>query len=377
MKKDGAERHNQGKPKLSMILEMPHALEGVTRVLEHGAEVYGRRNYQQGLPYTEVADSFMRHVLAWINDEDNDVKSGLPHVDHMACNALFLAEFARTRTEFDDRCGGRVEAGRAEFPPDMAEKTAEMMKDTRDIRPGPGGDWWWAGWEACLLGEGNAIDEHNRYEVSYERIGGYRGAWFARRAATGVQNATVYIQLGEYGFALDAQNACVRDKANGEAKPDGKPAPNVAQNAALKEAGEGLGGVASLARAGKILCTEEVTEFLRSKGLDPDRPVQEGVFPGPGGNWQWTGGVSALKASPRGTWGEYEVTAMTDIAHLGAWRASRCFNNPDGTSDREPLGMFPTAEEAQEACARDEHIRCKDLQEEGWRRNLREEGFDA
>ena len=116
MKKDGAERHNAGKPKLSMILEMPHALEGVTRVLEHGAEVYGRRNHQLGLPWTEVADSLLRHTLAWLNGEDTDPESGLLHADLMACNALFLAEYARTRAEFDDRCGGRAARGEAGEP---------------------------------------------------------------------------------------------------------------------------------------------------------------------------------------------------------------------------------------------------------------------
>ena len=111
MKKDQAERYNQGKPKLSMVLEMPHAVEGVARVLEHGAEVYSRRNYQLGLPWTEVLDSLLRHASAWVNGEDLAPESGLPHADHMACNAMFLAEFARTRAEFDDRCGGGAQTG--------------------------------------------------------------------------------------------------------------------------------------------------------------------------------------------------------------------------------------------------------------------------
>ena len=116
MKKDGAERHNAGKPKLSMILEMPHALEGVTRVLEYGAAKYARGNYRLGLPWTEVADSLLRHTLAWLNGEDTDPESGLLHADLMACNCMFLAEYARTRTEFDDRCGGRVTEGEAGEP---------------------------------------------------------------------------------------------------------------------------------------------------------------------------------------------------------------------------------------------------------------------
>ena len=99
-----ATRHNEGKPKFSILDEMPSALEGVVRVLEDGAKVYGRRNYQKGLPLSEVYDSMRRHQLAWLNGEDLDKKSGLPHVDHILANALFLAELTRRTPHMDDRC---------------------------------------------------------------------------------------------------------------------------------------------------------------------------------------------------------------------------------------------------------------------------------
>jgi hypothetical protein len=100
---DRALRYNQHKPKLSLITEMPLALEGITRVLEFGATKYGRRNWQKGMPFTEILDSMLRHQLAWANGEDVDPESGLRHVDHVACNALFLAELCRLKLEFDDR----------------------------------------------------------------------------------------------------------------------------------------------------------------------------------------------------------------------------------------------------------------------------------
>lgn len=99
-------RFNDNKPKLSLILEAPEALIGVTRVLEHGMVKYSRGNWHKGLPYTEIIDSTMRHLLAIMRGEDLDNGeggSGLPHVDHLACNAIFLSEMYHTNKTMDDR----------------------------------------------------------------------------------------------------------------------------------------------------------------------------------------------------------------------------------------------------------------------------------
>lgn len=100
---DLGERRNAGKPVLSMVLEARHAWEGAAAVLQFGAKKYARANWRKGLKQTEIADSLARHLMAWAAGETTDPETGLPHVDHVLVNALFLANTARTHPELDDR----------------------------------------------------------------------------------------------------------------------------------------------------------------------------------------------------------------------------------------------------------------------------------
>lgn len=98
-----ADRHNDGKEKLSFLFDAPAANRGKAQVKEYGATKYSRGNWKKGLPYTEVIDSLARHLQAFISGDDLDPESGLPHVDHIQANAEFLSEFFHTRPDLDDR----------------------------------------------------------------------------------------------------------------------------------------------------------------------------------------------------------------------------------------------------------------------------------
>lgn len=98
-------RYNEGKTQYTLVMEADAALKGITGVMENGAKKYSRANWKQGLGHVGIMDSMMRHYIAYLNGEDLDPESGLPHVDHIGCNALFLSQMYHTRKDLDDRVG--------------------------------------------------------------------------------------------------------------------------------------------------------------------------------------------------------------------------------------------------------------------------------
>jgi hypothetical protein len=83
-------RHNAGKPPISLALSAYPALAGVARVLEFGASKYAKDNWKKSTDLQVPMDSMLRHIGKYLDGEYLDEESGLPHIDHIACNALFL-----------------------------------------------------------------------------------------------------------------------------------------------------------------------------------------------------------------------------------------------------------------------------------------------
>lgn len=96
-------RYNEGKPKLSYCLLGAASIIGEAKVWELGEGKYERANWLKCAPYTEVADSLLRHLTAFLNGEDLDAESGLPHADHVLTNARMLSQSFHTRKDLDDR----------------------------------------------------------------------------------------------------------------------------------------------------------------------------------------------------------------------------------------------------------------------------------
>jgi len=89
-----ADRFNDGKPKYSLI-DLT-VLEPCARVLEFGAKKYARDNWKNGMPITELLDSLLRHVAALRAGQLIDPESGLSHIGHIQCNAMFLGNINNT-----------------------------------------------------------------------------------------------------------------------------------------------------------------------------------------------------------------------------------------------------------------------------------------
>ena len=100
-KEGGGQRDDDGKPRHDLIA--PEMLDGVAAVLAFGVKKYGERDWEKGLLWGNTLASTMRHLIAWMQREELDEESGLPHLDHAACNIMFLCAFAHRGIGTDSR----------------------------------------------------------------------------------------------------------------------------------------------------------------------------------------------------------------------------------------------------------------------------------
>jgi hypothetical protein len=100
-KQEQALRYNQGKLQWSLVDF--DSLEGLVRVLEYGAAKYAPDNWKKGMPVTQVSESLMRHLFAFLRGEDVDPESGCRHLSHVMCNVMFLEYIMREKPHYDNR----------------------------------------------------------------------------------------------------------------------------------------------------------------------------------------------------------------------------------------------------------------------------------
>ena len=89
---EAAIRYNNGKDQWALVDF--EALKPMVAVLEFGAKKYSPDNWMKGLETTKIVESLLRHVFAYLNGEDEDPESKLPHTGHILANAMFLSHMA-------------------------------------------------------------------------------------------------------------------------------------------------------------------------------------------------------------------------------------------------------------------------------------------
>ncbi len=98
-----AAHHNDGKP----MVHLPGyaIIRGISFVLEWAANrkgKYGLHDWRQGMPWSEVLASSVRHLQAVCDGEWLDPESGKPHVWHAATNLMFLIQYMDEGIGTDD-----------------------------------------------------------------------------------------------------------------------------------------------------------------------------------------------------------------------------------------------------------------------------------
>lgn len=85
-----AKKYDEGKSRMDLI--PLDAIENIGKILGMGAQKYGENNWQD-LPnfWNRYKGALLRHLAAIDRGEILDQESGLPHIDHALCNAVFLS----------------------------------------------------------------------------------------------------------------------------------------------------------------------------------------------------------------------------------------------------------------------------------------------
>lgn len=99
--KTEAVKADQGKAPMSLLDRK--WLEVTAQVLAFGAKKYAAHNWRKGMIHSRLLDAAIRHIYAFIDGEDLDPESGLPHLAHASCCLMFATNLFMTRPDLDDR----------------------------------------------------------------------------------------------------------------------------------------------------------------------------------------------------------------------------------------------------------------------------------
>lgn len=99
-------KFDSNKPDWSLL--PVQSVEEIIKVLQFGAKKYAAWNFAngEGLSYSRVLNSLLRHIFAFMRGENIDPETGLSHIAHAGCNVLFLLHYILHKDRYpnnDDR----------------------------------------------------------------------------------------------------------------------------------------------------------------------------------------------------------------------------------------------------------------------------------
>lgn len=128
------ERMSEGKKfddqKPPMELLSTIALVEAAKVMGKGKEKYGAQNWRSGLHWSRVVGAAYRHLSAFNAGEDKDPETGLSHIAHLLCCAMFLLEYSVTHPDLDDR----YKPNHIKLAEKFMKENKELMEDLADPR---------------------------------------------------------------------------------------------------------------------------------------------------------------------------------------------------------------------------------------------------
>lgn len=96
-------RYNDGKIDWSLVDF--RSLEPMVKVLMYGAKKYEIDNWKKGQDLKSLSSCLMRHLVAFMDGEDNDLESGESHLGHILCNAMIMVHSQANHKWTDNRSG--------------------------------------------------------------------------------------------------------------------------------------------------------------------------------------------------------------------------------------------------------------------------------
>lgn len=95
-----ATKFDEGKPRYDLV--DADAITGLAEVLGFGAKKYAPDNWRKGIEFSRLIRALESHLNAIKRGEYTDPESGLPHIDHLGCNWMFLSWYFKKHPEYNN-----------------------------------------------------------------------------------------------------------------------------------------------------------------------------------------------------------------------------------------------------------------------------------